>query len=287
MKKFKKVYIEITNVCNLSCKFCPQSKRKKEFINIEDFKLVINEVKDYTDMVCLHVKGEPLLHPNLEEILNTCEENNISVNITTNATLLLKNINIILNSKSVRQLNLSLHSISQNEFDKEKYLCDIIESVRLINDNTNIFISYRLWNLSDIKLNDKNKFIIDKLSKEYNIDNLLELAKENKFVKLKENIFLNQDIEFVWPSLNLDIIDTKGKCMALKHQLAVLVNLDVVPCCLDQEGNIKLGNLKEESLKDILNKDITNKIIKGFENQNLVHPLCQRCGFRTKFNDKK
>jgi radical SAM protein with 4Fe4S-binding SPASM domain len=287
MKKFKKVYIEITNVCNLACKFCPQSKRKKEFISVEDFKLVIDEAKDYTDMVCLHVKGEPLLHPNLEEILNVCEDNNISVNITTNATLLLKNINIILNSKSVRQLNLSLHSISQNEFDKDKYLCDIIKSVRLINNNTNIFISYRLWNLSDIKLNDKNKFIIDRLSKEYNIDNLLELAKENKFVKLKENIFLNQDIEFVWPSLNLDIIDTKGKCMALKHQLAVLVNLDVVPCCLDQEGDIKLGNLKEERLNDILNKDITNKIIKGFENQNLVHPLCQRCEFRTKFNDKK
>ena len=84
-------------------------------------------------MVCLHVKGEPLLHPNLEEILNVCEDNNISVNITTNATLLLKNIKVILNSKSVRQLNLSLHSISQNEFDKDKYLCDIIK----VNKNGN------------------------------------------------------------------------------------------------------------------------------------------------------
>ena len=38
---FKKIYIEITNICNLKCKFCPETSRKKEFMDIKKFEEVI------------------------------------------------------------------------------------------------------------------------------------------------------------------------------------------------------------------------------------------------------
>ena len=82
-KRFKKVYIEITNVCNLKCSFCLEGRRKKEFIDIDRFEHIIKEIKNYTNLITLHVKGEPLLHPKLEQILEICKKNNIFVNITT------------------------------------------------------------------------------------------------------------------------------------------------------------------------------------------------------------
>ena len=86
--KFKKVYIEITNICNLSCSFCSKLERKAEFMKIEDFKKIATEVKEFTDYIYLHVKGEPVLHPNIEEFIEYSASLGLKVNITTNGTIL-------------------------------------------------------------------------------------------------------------------------------------------------------------------------------------------------------
>ena len=77
--QFKKVYIEITNNCNLNCSFCKNNSREKLFMSSGDFETIIKKIKPYTKYVYLHVKGEPLLHPELEEILKICETNKIQV----------------------------------------------------------------------------------------------------------------------------------------------------------------------------------------------------------------
>ena len=94
MNKFKKIYIEITNKCNLACSFCSIDHREKKEMSVNEFSEVIAKVKDYTDSIYLHVKGEPLLHSHLDEILDVCDKNNINVRITTNGTLLKKKKNI-------------------------------------------------------------------------------------------------------------------------------------------------------------------------------------------------
>ena len=55
--RFKRVYIEITNVCNLSCPFCPPHNRENRFMNFEEFKLILSKIKGYTEYIYLHVKG--------------------------------------------------------------------------------------------------------------------------------------------------------------------------------------------------------------------------------------
>lgn len=288
-KRFKKIYIEITNICNLKCSFCPEGNRAKLFMKAENFRKIINQVKDYTNLVALHVKGEPLIHPELKEILQICEEANVQVNITTNGTLLEKNLDTLINSKAVRQINMSLHSVNKNEntenYNVKNYLDNILKVSDEINSKSNIIISYRLWNLENIKQNDENYEILNKIGKHFNKENLSELAKENEFVELKNRVFLNQDIEFIWPSINGNVISESGKCWGLRNQIAILVNGDVVPCCLDQDGNINLGNIFENNFYDIINSNLSKSIIAGFENNKLVHKLCKSCGFRERFKN--
>ena len=281
---FKKIYIEITNVCNLKCKFCPDTNRKKEFMSVEKFEKIVEKIHKHTNLVCLHVKGEPLLHSDLEELLDILEKYNLKANITTNGTLIKENLEILKNSKTVRQINFSIHSLTQNKGLESEYLTNIFTCAEQLKD---IIISYRLWNITELQDNSINKYIIEEIEKYYNIQNLAETLKQNSFLKLGENLFINQDIEFTWPNINGKEIIKNGRCLALKDQIAILVDGTVVPCCLDNNGDIPLGNILEESLEDILNKDKAQTIRKNFENKVITCKLCRTCGFLKKLEEKR
>ena len=188
------------------------------------------------------------------------------------------------------QINISLHSLNQNDMhnnSSKEYLEKVLGAVRILNKETKILISFRLWNISKIGENERNLQIIDMLEKEYGIDNLMSRTALSPDVKLKEYVYLNQDIQFEWPNMNRDIISKEGKCFGLRNQIGVLVNGDIVPCCLDQEADIKLGNIYHDEIEDILNSELARKIINGFRSHKLIHPLCQRCGFRARFKKRE
>lgn len=278
--RFKKIYIEITNNCNLNCSFCHNNSRSKQFMSVKNFEYIISEIKKYTNYVYLHVKGEPLLHPNLKEILEICKRNNIKVNITTNGTLIKKQKEIILNSSCVRQLNFSLHS----ENNISTYFEDIFCSAKEL--STKMFISYRLWTLNDYKLDKKSTEIVKKIINSYNLSPEIvdKIYKENS-IKISFNTFVNKDNLFQWPDLN-SAKKNNAFCHGLKTHIGILVDGTIVPCCLDGEGIINLGNIFEESLSNILHNNRTMNVIKGFENNKCVEELCSRCAFKNRFNSK-
>ena len=281
---FKKIYIEITNICNLKCEFCPVTTRKNEFMNLEKFEEAIRKIHNYTRLVCLHVKGEPLLHNQLEDILKILEKYNLKANITTNGTLIKDKLEAIKKSKAVRQINFSIHSMTQNKNLNKQYLHDIFESAEQLE---NVIISYRLWNLQTINENSINNHIINTIENYYKIQNLREQLTKNDFIKLKENMFINQDTEFTWPDINKQSIIEKGRCLALKEQIAILVDGTVVPCCLDNNGDIPLGNIFEETIEEILNKQQSIDIKKNFENGVITCKLCKTCGFLKRLENKR
>ncbi len=290
MKKlplFKKVYIEITNLCNLKCEFCPTTNRSPRFMIIEEFKEILNEVKNYTDHIYLHIKGEPLMHPNIGEFLDIANENELYVNLTTNGTLIEKCREVLLNKRSLRQLNISLHSLDQNQwyFNQEDYMDNILDFIEEAKDNK-IIIALRLWNLSSQKEDNlqKNGYILNRLEETFNLDfSLIEELKTKRGIKLRERLYLNQDMEFIWPSLDNDIYEEKGFCYGLRDQLGILVDGTVIPCCLDGEGIISLGNIHKASLEEILHSQRALDIYNGFSNRNAVEDLCKKCGYRSKF----
>lgn len=284
MKKFKRIYIETTNVCNLDCSFCPKTKREKKFMSSSEFEEILTKIKIHTDYIYLHLMGEPLLNTKVEEFLLIADKNNIKVNITTNGTLLSKNKNKIIKSNSVRQINISLHSFEANEesFTFEEYFEEILKVILEINKKTNIIIAIRLWNLNGDKTIGKNKLnnqILTLMKRYFNIEDIYLDGKN----KIKDRIYLNLAEKFDWPDENISTILEKGFCYGLRDHLGILVDGTVVPCCLDSEGSIKLGNIFSSSLEDILNSNRAKNIYNGFSRRERVEELCKRCGYSTRF----
>lgn len=267
MRKFKKIYIEITNICNLKCSFCSVDKRSKKQMSKEEFEVVLKKINKYTDYLYLHVKGEPLMHTNLDDILKLCNKYNKKVNITTNGTLLKKQVDILVKN-NVRQVNISTHSLVGN------YLTDILKSSEKLAQN-NIYVVFRFW-----VYNEREKKTIDEILKYFNAENLKEKVYNENNVKICDNIFINKDTCFTWPSLDNEIISNTGTCLGLKTHIGILSDGTVIPCCLDSSGIINLGNIFEEQLSDILNKKRTQDIINNFNNNKYVEELCKKCGFK-------
>ena len=257
----KKVYIEITNSCNLKCDFCIQNNNDTRFIEEENFKLILKKLKGYTNYLYFHILGEPLLHPNIKKYIKLAKENNFMINITTNGYLIkrIKDIN------EIRQLNISLHSYDEKyEIPLEQYMNDIFD---VVDNLENTYISYRIW------VNNKyNEEIINILNNHYNTN-----IKEKK--KIKNNIFFSEFHEFIWPDLDNNYYNDKGKCYALKDHIGILSNGNIVPCCLDTKGIITLGNIYKDDLKKILNSTRVNRMINNFKNNKKCEELCKHCNF--------
>lgn len=259
---YKKVYIEITNNCPLNCDFCIKNKRLNKFMSKDEFQIILDKLQGYTKYLYLHVLGEPLIHPLINDFINSAIKNNYYVNITTNGYL----INNIKNNKNIRQLNISLHSYNDKY---KKSLINYLNDIFLVVDKlkTTTYISYRLW------VNSKHKEdIINALEKKYNV-------KISNNMKLEKNVFIDFDDEFIWPSLNNNYYSDKGKCYALKNQIGILADGTIIPCCLDTLGIIKLGNIFVDNINDIINTQKYQNMLNGFKNNKKVEELCKHCSF--------
>lgn len=289
MKRFKKVYIEITNICNLNCNFCPKTKRKLTMMETDAFKHILQAVKPYTDYIYLHLMGEPTLHPRLKEYLDLSHEAGLTVNMTTNGTLLPKVKEILLNAPALRQVNISLHSFeaNQNEVELETYVSHITDFVQEATQKTGMICSIRLWNMDTEELkasNTLNSHILDLLEEKLNPEvNIRQLLQHKQGIKLRHHLYLNMAEKFEWP--DMDKLDETSKvfCYGLRDQIGIHVDGTVVPCCLDSEGNIPLGNLFEKPLEEIINSERAKALYEGFSNRCAVEELCKRCGYAKRY----
>ena len=283
MKKFKKIYVEITNKCNLNCSFCSKSNKKKKEMNIVEFENVLKKIDTYTDYIYLHVKGEPLLHSHFRDILALSKKYHKQVNITTNGTLLRTRLDDIVSSNIVRQLNISMQSMVN-----KSYLNDILESVEYILNNSKIQIVLRFWALENNRFSSLQNDIIKKIITYFNFDNkVIEEIKEKNNITLCDRLYLNKEPLFVWPSLENDYYNEVGKCYGLKTHVGILSDGTVVPCCLDAEGIINLGNIFDEDFDDIMNSKRSQNMIKYFNDNKVCESLCKKCSFKDKnYNNK-
>ena len=310
MKRFKKFYIEITNVCNLTCSFCPQTKRQAEFMEIDTFSKILEQIKPHTDYIYFHVKGEPLLHPRIDEFLDLSYEKGFQVNITTNGTLINKVKDMIIMKPALRQVNFSLHSFYGNEekgnkgndnekndiegnenksfVNKDEYINNILLFVKEAREKTDVIISLRLWNLEHDDAanleNKRNQEMLARIEQEFSLSyKIQEKVIPGNGIKIADRIYLNQDHQFQWPDLKEKEDDGVGFCYGLRNQVAILVDGTVVPCCLDGEGVINLGNINNTHFSEIVESERANYIFDGFSRRYAVEELCRKCGYRKKF----
>ncbi|MDU2123671.1 MAG: radical SAM/SPASM domain-containing protein [Clostridium celatum] len=289
MRKFKKVYIEITNVCNLSCNFCPKTKRKYKFMNKEEFTYILNEVKPFTEHIYFHLMGEPLLNEDIEYFFDESRNKGLHVNLTTNGTLLSKVGDKLIKAKSLRQVNISLHSFEANKktVELEEYLDSVTDFIIKARENSDIICAIRLWNMDNDDLkgeNNLNKDILKILEDKLKLDfSLSEKLQESNRIKLKDKVYLNMAEKFQLPDIKIDSLGESVFCHGLRNQIGILVDGTVVPCCLDSEGNLALGNIFERPLKEILTGERATNIYNGFSRRVAVESLCKKCGYATRF----
>jgi radical SAM protein with 4Fe4S-binding SPASM domain len=290
-KRFKKVFIEITSCCNLQCKFCPPTKRKAEFIALARFRQILRQIQPFTHHIYLHVKGEPLLHSHLSDLLDIADNEHLRVHIITNGTLIQKQAEMLLSKPALHKINFSLHSFEQNEFaeSNETYIQNVLDFAQKAGETGRIIVSLRLWNLNgvnaDNELNKQNDEILFHIKNKFLLDQNIEISSiPGKGLKLAENVYLNFDSEFVWPHLSDSFLSTTGFCQALRNQAAILVDGTVVPCCLDGEGIIELGNVYKQSFAEIIDNERAKSIFNGFSQNKVVEQLCQKCRYKERFS---
>ena len=289
MQKLKKAYIEITNVCNLSCAFCPGTSREPGFMSGAEFETVLKKLSGHVEYLYLHVMGEPLLHPEVAHFLKLSGNYGYKVNITTNGLLIGKQAETLVDIQALRQVNFSLHSQEEgtDTVKLENYLEDIFDFTDMALAKGGIYISYRLWNLSSEAADKYNTFIVQKLEQRFRLNfSILDALRLNNRIKIREGLFLNSANVFEWPSMDADETGSKGFCLGLRDQVAILVDGTVVPCCLDSGGIIKLGNIFEEDFQHILSGERAKILYEGFSGRRAIEELCMRCGYRTRFSKK-
>ena len=282
MKKFKQIYVEITNICNLNCSFCPKNSREKRFMSVEEFDLITSEIMPLTNTICLHLMGEPLLHPNINEIFSIASKKSLNVYLTTNGTLIKQNLEL-LKTGCAKRLSVSLHSFEANDNlnSLENYLENVLSSCREIAENSKTYIEFRLWNDKNAK-NTLNKSIIEQINKAFNTE--IGVNDLEHHTKITDQIYINFANAFEWP------INTENKqkqsvkfCYGLRSHFGILCDGTVVACCLDSEGKLALGNIFNSKITDILNSPRAKNIYKGFTDRNTTEEFCKTCTYANKF----
>ena len=281
MRQLKKAYLEITNRCNLQCSFCPGTRRTPGFLPPEDFSRLAGRLRPHTEDLYLHLMGEPLLHPQLEDILDRAGQLRFKVMITTNGTLLDRQGPLLCACPAVEKVSVSLHSFEGNE---GAGLADYLDRCLRFACSASAGgkrCALRLWNLGGAE--ERNGEILAFLSRRLGACPLDLPQPRRGSWRLGERLYLEQAEKFDWPDLEAAETGTRF-CLGLREQVAVLCDGTAVPCCLDHEGDIPLGNLLAEELDGILASPRARAICDGFSQRRPSEALCRRCGFAERFN---
>ena len=273
MKRFRKVYLEISNRCNLSCSFCPGTKRPAGSLNQERFALALDRLRPWTDYIYFHLMGEPLCHPEVELFLALAGQKGFRVILTTNGTLLTRHQEMLLAAPALHKVNISLHAYEANDLETpfSQYLDGCFCFGQAARGEK--LVVYRLWNAGGADA--------------YNREILRAMegyfpgpwTQERRGIRVGPKVYLEQGDKFDWPDLSAKDGGERVFCYGLRDQIGVLWDGTVVPCCLDHEGGIPLGNLFEQELGEILDGPRAQAVYRGFQQGVAVEELCRKCGF--------
>ena len=276
--RFRKIYLEISNLCNLKCNFCPGTKRPGRRLSVEEFSELLPKLRPYTDFLYFHLMGEPLCHPKLKEFLTLAGEHGFKVILTTNGTLLAKQQEVLLSAPALHKINISLHAFESNDLSIpfEQYLDECFAFGKAMAGNK--IVVYRLWNQGGA--DELNTAILERMKTFFSAP----WVQERQGIRIADRTYIEHGDKFDWPDLSAPEGDSKVFCYGLRDQLGVLCDGSVVPCCLDHEGDLTLGNLFETDMESILNSKRAQEIYNGFTKREAMEPLCRRCGYARRFH---
>lgn len=309
-------FVEVTNICNFHCKFCPSDhlKRQREHIDFELFKKAVDQIAmtNYSRPIQLQVMGEPLLHPQIFEAIDYCKMKGLQVILFTNAGDIKKNIAEICRHDNIHAVVISLQTPTAESFKLrgvskpfDQYIEDIYESMEYIIKSGYIGhfrleihlantkpLPFRDWAVIE---NEDQAFQVlrsigERLRNMYYGDPTLDLSKVPKnILDVPESEYFgymvlpNVFLRFKWMTTMgsyrdcapCEVVEAKTarRCPLAETLICVLSNGDITLCCLDAEGDTKIGNIKEISIQQALTSE---KRLKLLEDLTQVK-VCKRC----------
>jgi len=270
--------IEITNICNHKCIFCPcgrgLSTRKKSYINDE---LCLRIIKEGYELgvreITFQIYGEPFINKNLNKYVQFAKQLGYSyVYLTTNGSLATpKKIDAILAA------GLDSIKFSVNGTTKEKYLkihgCDDFETVKRnikycnsarknYNRKINLFISCVVTDksMSEVQMF-KDEFI------EF-VDDVVFYRADIRGGLVPENLKL---------AVSLPPLKQGRKCVQPFNGICISCEGMLSPCCLDYDLNLVIGNLCDSNLKDLYYSDKFIQFRESHINNDLKNMQCEKC----------
>ena len=279
---YSRVYVEITNTCNMNCSFCHGTKRAPRRLSLGEFARIVGNLRGVTEYLYLHVLGEPLTHPMLPTFIDYATKSGFKVALTTNGTLLDTLGEAIILSKTYK-VNISLHSFEQyGSFEAQKEY--ISSCIRFADDASKrgVLCVLRLWNKVE-----KENSIEEKLN-EYTLSLLHEhFGNEWSFgargARIRDKLHIEFGERFEWPDQSAVDLGERVFCHGLSDHFGILCDGTVIPCCLDADGAIPLGNIFEQDIRKILSSDRASAIKEGFSKKLAVEELCRRCPYARRF----
>lgn len=273
---YSRVYVEITNICNMDCSFCHGHARQHRSMHREEFARILQQLTGQTQYIYYHLMGEPLTHPELPVFLQMAARAGFRSIITTNGTLLGKRGNEIIHS-GVHKVSISLHSFEKD--DDEGYLRYMGQAADFADKATKagIIVVFRLWNRGhDNGTNDlAEAFLRSRFAGEW--------AANTRGLRIREKLYLEWGDRFQWPDKDAPIQGDEIFCYGLKDHFGILCDGSVVPCCMDSDGIITLGNILDEDITDILASTRASAMAEGFEHRTATEDLCRRCAYAKRF----
>lgn len=245
--------IEVTNVCNLNCPICSNRlATSKGFMSLEFLDKLINKNRSLlnSQTIWLHFGGEPLLHPRLSEIIKKLKDNNIRTRLSTNATLLTKEVSYKIMSAGLDYIVFSVDGNNKDSYENirvganfEKVvqnILDFLEVKKINNFGTKTQIQFIKTRLNK---NETKQFIKRWMSTDIDCVNIKSLS--NRAGKVDLTDFLRKKKHFKKNNFE--------PCFYLWDTLLVLWNGKVIPCCQDLLGDSVVGDANIDTLENIWN----------------------------------
>lgn len=265
--------IEVTNICNLNCPICSNRlATSKGFISLEFLDKLIDKNRSLLEgqTVWLHFAGEPLLHPKLSEIIKKLKSNNINTRLSTNATLLDRDLAYEIMAAGLDYIVFSVDGNTKDSYEKIRVGADFDKVVKNILDfldvkKVNGFSTKTQIQFIKTKLNEtESKDFIEKwMATDIDCVNIKSLSTRAGRVNLTDFLTVNKHPKKIY----------QKPCFYLWDTLIVLWNGKVITCCQDLLGECIVGDANTQSLEEIWN----SSKIKKLRSEQLNHKFSGIC----------
>jgi len=289
--------IEPTNHCNLKCPECPSGlgtlTRPLGLLSVEDFKTIIDQVKDTGFYVQLYFQGEPYINKNLPEMIRYAQSKNIYISISTNGHFVnVKTIDNILNNAPDKLI------YSMDGLDEESYQNYRVggsfkkadEGLRLLIKKRNELGRKKPFVEFQFIVMKQNEHLLDEVKKYGKDVGVNKVVFKTMQVSSYENAvhFLPSNQKYRRYIVNNGSVKIKNKlknhCFALWRTSVITWDGKVVPCCFDKDANFGLGELKEKSMKKIWLSEPYRNFRQGVLNNRKGLSMCTNCTEGLKIN---